>query len=291
MVDLPSHNAAFCGPCFLRYFSGQVRAAVKAQAMFGPGERILAALSGGKDSLALANELLEQDCRVSGLFVDLAIPGSSDRARAAVEDFCRARGLDLVVVDLAAEGLAIPEVKRRVRRPVCSVCGKIKRHFFNRAAARGGFEVLATGHNLDDEAARLLANTLRWDGAYLSDQGPLLPAEDGFVRKAKPLYRLTEYETACYCFLKGIEVHDAPCPYSRGATFTSYKRLLDDLEHNSPGSKFAFYDGFLNRGRPAFEAQQAGLGQGLSPCPECGSPTSGDICGVCRIRRLLRGED
>ena len=38
----------------------------------------------------------------------------------------------------------------------------LKRHFFDTAALAGEFDVLATGHNLDDEAARLLGNVLHW---------------------------------------------------------------------------------------------------------------------------------
>ena len=139
--------------------------------------------------------------------------------------------LTLQVLEMEKEGLPIPEVKAFINRPVCAVCGKVKRHHFNRIAREGGFDVLATGHNLDDEVARLFANTLRWDTAYLSDQGPMLPAAEGFVRKVKPLFRLTEFETANYAFLKGIEIHSAPCPYSGGASFTNHKKLWGELEH------------------------------------------------------------
>lgn len=287
VVGLPSHNTAFCAPCFLRFFSGQVDTAIRKQKLFTREDRILVALSGGKDSLALMLELGEQGYDVTGLHVDLAIPGSSEKARAKVEDFCAGHGFPLMVVDLEKEGLPIPEIKAGIRRPICSVCGKVKRHYFNKVASEGGFTAMATGHNLDDEVARLFANTLRWDDSYLSDQGPCLPAEEGFVRKVKPLYRLSEFETANYAFLKGIEIHSDPCPYSQGASFTGHKRIWDDIEHKSPGSKFSFYDGFLKRGRPAFAAVAEKEGFELKPCASCGSPTSMDLCGVCRVRNRL----
>ncbi|MEW5773434.1 MAG: ATP-binding protein [Thermodesulfobacteriota bacterium] len=289
-IALPSHHAGFCRPCFLEYFSRQVDKAVRGRRMFGRQDRILVALSGGKDSLALLRELRHQGYDVSGLFVDLAIPGSSDAARAAVEGFCAGLGAPLLVADMAAEGLPIPLVKERVRRPICSVCGKIKRHYFNRAALEGGFTVLATGHNLDDEVGRLFANVLRWDAAYLSDTGPVLPAENGFARKVKPLCRLTEFETAAYCFFHDIPHHSAPCPYSGGASFTVRKQLMNGLEKESPGSKLAFYEGFLERARPAFAALEQERGAALAPCVECGCPTSAELCGVCRLRRQVRAE-
>ena len=147
--------------------------------------------------------------------------------------------------------------------------------------------MLATGHNLDDEVARLTSNTLRWDRAYLSDQGPALADDEGFARKVKPLWRVTEFETANYAFLMGIENHYAPCPYSGGASFSTLKRLWMDLEDAMPGRKIDFYLGFLERGRPAFQAVEAAKGESLRPCSRCGYPTSAEVCGVCRIREAL----
>jgi len=49
-----------------------------------------------------------------------------------------------------------------------------------------------TGHNLDDEAATLLGNTIRWKTEYIARQFPVLPPRDGMVKKVKPLYRLAE---------------------------------------------------------------------------------------------------
>lgn len=287
VVALPSHNTAFCEECFYLFFTKQVETAIRRQKMFAPDERILVALSGGKDSLALMLELSLQGYDVSGLHIDLGIGESSRKARAKVEAFCQLHGLNYQVLEMEGEGLAMPEVKEHVNRPICSVCGKVKRYYFNKVARDGGYDALATGHNLDDEAARLFANTLRWDSAYLSDQGPVLPATEGFVRKVKPLYRLSEFETANYAFLKGIEIHSDPCPYSQGASFTSHKELLGELEYRSPGSKFSFYDGFLSRGRDAFQMLEKEQGDLLSPCAECGSPTSVELCGVCRIRRAV----
>jgi len=248
---------------------------------------VLVALSGGKDSLALMLELGLQGYDVAGVHVDLGIPDSSACARAAVEAFCARHGFRLICVELEKEGLPIPLVKSKIRRPICSMCGKVKRYFFNKTALDYGFPVLATGHNLDDEVSRLFANVLRWDSAYLGDQGPCLPAENGFARKVKPLYRLTEFETAAYCFLRGIDYHQGGCPYSPGATFTAHKQLWSGLEEAMPGQKIQFYEQFLVRGRQAFQSLDREFGQAVGPCTSCGFPTSAGVCGVCRLRSQL----
>ncbi len=290
VVALPSHHTGFCRSCFLEFFSRQVDKAIRRENLFTREDRILVAVSGGKDSLALMLELAEQGYNVTGLHVDLSIPNSSNKARSVVEAFCRKHNLPLIVKAMADEGLAIPKVKKRLNRPICSACGKIKRYFFNKVALDNDYNVLATGHNLDDEIARLFSNILRWDAGYLSDQGPNLPACNGFARKVKPFFRLSEFETANYAFLKGIDYHTAPCPYSGGASFTFHKTLWEDLEYEMPGRKLEFYLGFLERGRPVFARAEAESGVALAPCTTCAYPTSGGVCGVCRIREMLGAE-
>jgi len=286
-VALPSHHAGFCRDCFMVFFERQVRRAVKDHQMFTPGDRILCALSGGKDSLALASILKRLGYDVTGLHIDLGIPGSSSGARQAVERFCDQEGVDLVVADMAKEGIPIPKVKDAVNRPICSMCGKIKRYYFNKTALDHGFDVLATGHNLDDEAGRLLANTLRWDAAYLAGQSPYLPPAGGLAAKARPLYRLGEFETAAYCFFTGIEQWTAPCPYSKGASFPVKKQMMNRLDRESPGTKLAFYEEFLKSARPIFVEHMDKQAREIEPCPECGYPAAGDLCGVCRLKTQL----
>ena len=287
IISLPSHNTGFCENCFRDFFSAQVARGIETGKLFTHEDRILVALSGGKDSLSLMLELSRQGYDVTGLHIDLGIPGTSEIVRGVIERFCGRHGFKLIVKEMAREGLAIPLVKQRLKRPVCSACGKIKRHYFNKTALEEGFTALATGHNLDDEIARLFSNTLRWDVGYLSDQGPRLDGEDGFARKVKPFWRLTEFETATYAFLEEIEHHHTPCPYSAGASFTYYKGLWNQLEEEMPGRKLSFYVDFLKRGRSAFAGLEKAEGDALAPCTVCGYPTSSGVCGVCRIREAI----
>lgn len=286
-VALPSHHAGFCPDCFNLFFSRQVERAIKHFHMFSKQERVLVALSGGKDSLALFRELFVQGYNVTGLHIDLAIRNSSDHAREVVENFCKGLGAPLRVVSMAEEGLSITDVKKTIKRPICSVCGKVKRYYFNKVALDEGFTALCTGHNLDDEVGRLFSNTLRWDVSYLSDQSPALPASGGFAPKYRPLYRLSEFETAAYCFFNKIEHSTAICPYSSGASFPVRKELLNTLEEHSPGSKLNFYESFLKKAKPLFEAAEERDGATLAPCTKCGYPTSAGVCNICRFKEQV----
>lgn len=152
------------------------------------------------------------------------------------------------------------------------------------------FTVLATGHNLDDEISRLFSNILRWDVTYLSDQGPYLPASGGFAAKVKPLFRLSEFETANYAFKRYKLALGSTCPYSPGATFTYYKTLWGARQKCQAVSSI-FYLGFLKQGRPAFTRQEELDGVEIKPCTLCSYPTSGGVCGVCRIREAINSPD
>ena len=151
-------------------------------------------------------------------------------------------------VDLRDEyGFDVPHAAAATRRVPCSACGLSKRHLFDRVALEGGVDVVATGHNLDDEAAVLFGNVLRWQTEYLARQLPVLPAGNGFPRKVKPLVRLSERETAAYCVVSGIDYQVEECPMAAGNRHLGYKEALNTIEERSPGTKHDFYFGFLDR--------------------------------------------
>ena len=151
------------------------------------------------------------------------------------------------------------------------------------AARRGAYDVVATGHNLDDEAAVLFGNTLHWQTDYLGRQMPVLPARNGFPKKVKPLVRLTERETAAWCIVRGIDYLVDECPMAAGNRHLGYKDTLNAMEAQSPGSKAAFYLNFIERMAPLLADHATVEREAVHPCSECGAPTSGDVCAFCRL--------
>jgi tRNA(Ile)-lysidine synthase TilS/MesJ len=295
-VDLPSHHAAFCPDCFFVFFRGQVEEGIRRFSLFSPSDRVLVCVSGGKDSLVLWDILAELGYRTEGLHIDLGIEGYSARSREKVLAYAAARGKEPIVVDLREERVPIPEAAKRSRKEECAVCGTVKRYFFNRVAAEGKFDVVATGHNLDDEAARLMGNILHWQKDHLSRQHPLLPATgDGLVRKVKPLWRVSELETAAYGFLKGIDYVTEECPMSGDATSLVYKEAISLVEEKMPGARAAFYFGFLQERNGLFppappEGGEDGREGGEARnCALCGAPTYTEVCAYCRLKEKVAG--
>jgi tRNA-5-methyluridine54 2-sulfurtransferase len=288
IVELRRHNAAFCRDCFLRHVREQVKRAIEGLDMLDPAHRVLVAVSGGKDSLALWDVLLDLGYQADGLYLGLGIGDYSSRSADVVRSFAWERRAGLVEVDLARDyGFDIPTAGRKGSRSTCAVCGLSKRYVFNRAAREGGYDVIATGHNLDDEAATLLGNTLRWQTDYIARQFPVLEAEEGLARKVKPLYRLSELETAAYAFLRGIDYVVEECPLVAGNTQLRYKEAMNRLESTSPGTKAQFFLGYLERAAPLFAEQDA---VELASCERCGQPTTGRFCAFCRAQAQILGE-
>ncbi len=285
LIDVRRHNAAFCGDCFVHHCQEQVRRAIDGFDMIHHGERVLMAVSGGKDSLGAWELLVDLGYETDGLYLGLGIGDYSDASGRYTRAFAADRGFKLLEIDIPAEhGFDIETAAATVRRPPCGACGLSKRHLFNQAALDGGYDVVATGHNLDDEAAVLFGNVLRWDAEYLGRQYPVLPASAGFVRKVKPLVRLSEREMAAYCVIRGIDYIVEECPMAEGNRHLAYKEALNAIEETSPGTKAAFYFGFLDKASRHFLPEAAAEQAELHPCSSCGAATPGEVCAFCMLR-------
>ena len=285
VIDVRRHNAAFCPEHFVTHCREQVRRAVHDHRMLEPGDRVLVAVSGGKDSLALWELLVDLGYDADGLYLGLGIDEYSDVSIGYVRTFAEGRGLKLHEVDLRDDfGFDIPAAAAVAHKSPCGACGLSKRHLFNSVALEHGYDAVATGHNLDDEAAVLLGNVLRWDAGYLGRQHPVLPAAEGFARKVKPLVRLGEREMAAYCVVRGIDYQVEECPMAAGNKHIGYKEILNDLERRSAGAKAAFLFGFFERGHARFAEHATEEREELGSCRECGAPTTADVCAFCRLR-------
>ncbi|MCU0588585.1 MAG: adenine nucleotide alpha hydrolase family protein [Syntrophobacteraceae bacterium] len=283
---MPSHNANFCPDCFISFFETAVKRGMK-RFPVAPSTPLLVAVSGGKDSLAAWNVLHDLGFTTRGLHIRLGIEGFSDASADSVAAFAGERGLPWVEHSLEAViGFSIPEIHRRMRRKICSLCGMLKRQLLNRLSIQEGYEYVVVGHNLDDEAGRLLGNIVRNRTQYLDKQTPFLAStHPRLTAKLKPLYRLEGREIRTYCALKGIRFLEETCPLSRGATSHSFKEALQFLEERMPGTKRDFLFTFLSRQKPVASPRP------FQNCKHCGEPAFGEICSVCNLLSLLQAKD
>jgi len=284
VVYLPHHRIALCKEHYIEWFERRVERTIREFKMFSKKDRILVAVSGGKDSLSLWHALHRLGYQADGLYINLGIGEYSKLSEEKAKKFAQGLGRTLHVIRLKEVVEDIPTLKEIEKRPACSVCGNLKRYYMNKSAKELGFSVIATGHNLDDESATLMGNVLSWNLGYLQRQYPVLKEGNGFVKKVKPLCLITEKESALYALLSGIDFVEEECPYSVGASSIEYKLLLSQMEEKSPGTKLRFYLEFLRKVQPLLRQEEK---IGLKPCSICGEPTSAEVCTVCRLKQRL----
>jgi tRNA-5-methyluridine54 2-sulfurtransferase len=295
-IRMRQHRLQLCSEHFAEWIIEQTERTIVRFNMFTRADKLLVAVSGGKDSLSLWDVLWKLGYPADGMYINLGIEsegGYSDTSQEFAQRFANERGLNLRVVNVRKEfGKGVPQFARQKKwgmgRP-CAVCGMIKRHIMNQAALEGGYTVLTTAHNLDDEAALLMLNTMNWNVSMLRRASPVLEAGGGLPRKAKPFCRFYERESAAYAITRGIEYVEEECPHAGGSTQNYYKELLNKMESEHTGYKQNFYSGFLAARKELFGEKVVKDMEAGQNCPTCGQPTMrGDECSFCAMLKFAR---
>jgi uncharacterized protein (TIGR00269 family) len=292
-INMRHHKLSLCEEHYLDWLPEQVQRTIEKFKMFTDSDSFLIAVSGGKDSLALWDILNRLGYETEGLYINLGIDEGisySDQSEFLSRQFAEERDITLNIVDLKEDfGGTIPEIvstnPRAANKP-CSVCGIAKRHIMNSFALKNDFKAVVTGHNLDDETALLLSNTLNWSLDYLARGLPLLSPGPGLCPKAKPFCRVYERESAAYAFLRGIQFIQDECPFSLDNRQLYFKKYLGQWEQDMPGTKLRFYGNYLKSiSNGAFSEQRQSVKEmSEHRCTNCGQPTmSGGLCNFCRL--------
>lgn len=277
-----SDNPAECAPHFIATFEAKVKATIERFGLIGRGETIAVAVSGGKDSQTIAYILhkLYGDA-VTAIAIDEGIPGYRDQKLADLRVFCEMYGVPLRVYSFReAFGKPLNDFLSR-GAPPCRSCGVMRRHLLNKYAS--GSDVIATGHNLDDECQSIIMNLLKGNLSMMARIGPRsgVGGREGFTQRVKPLYLCTEKEIATYAFLMKFPVQFNECPHADEGFRSCVRDALNELEMVRPGTKLRLVEHFLSI-RPDADCARLRCTE-LRSCERCGSPAAGTICSTCKV--------
>ncbi len=285
IINLRSYNLPLCSEHFIERFESETKRIIKKFKMFSRQDKVAVAISGGKDSLSLLYCLNKLRFSVLGIHINLGIYKNnySDESEKFVKEFGEKFNIPVLIYNLKdKQKKGIDDVVRQKKTfKVCATCGMVKRYLMNRLALENGCNVLATGHNLDDEASRLFGNILYWQEEHIEHQSLVLPEESGLLKKVKPFTFFTEKETSLYAILNGISYIREECPYSIGAKTIKYKEILNRLEFDSPGTKLRFLKGFYSF-KKKINITSLRTFKGDKKCIKCGMPSTKEICIFCR---------
>ncbi len=286
-------NLTLCRDHFIEYFEKRVKRTIERYKMIREGERICCAVSGGKDSAVMLYVLkkLCKNVEIQALHLNLGIGDYSKKSVKKTIELCRQLDVEVEVVDIAKEyGFTIDLIKkleRKIKRPICSACGLIKRYLMNRYCYENGFDKLATGHNLDDEAANILSNYISGDIELLARGGPVQKrTHPKLIPRIKPLYEVSEKETFLYAELMHVPYLIDECPYSYGAPNLLLKTIIAEVEDARPSSRISLVRNFVKRIKPALEeytTKNTCEKHHVKECSICGMPTSTSTCAFCRF--------
>jgi tRNA 2-thiocytidine biosynthesis protein TtcA len=210
--------------------------------MLGEGDRILAGLSGGKDSLIMM-EILADRIRSLPFKVELcAIHVSVEDIGYSIntgylQDFCR----HLEVPFVHKTAYVNPD---ETEKSACFICSWTRRKIIFNYSREEGFNKLAFGHHRDDALETFLMNLL-YHGS-ISSLPYSLTMFDGRLKLVRPLLDLWESELRQYAEMSDFLKEEKKCPYDNGTKRSYTRELIDRLQADYPKSKINMFKAMGN---------------------------------------------
>lgn len=205
--------------------------------MIGDGDRILCAVSGGKDSYSMHELLTDLAKRAPVRFQVLAVnidQGHPGYPGHLLSDYMKARGHEFVMVKEDTYSIVtekIPEGKT-----YCSLCSRLRRGILYRLAVEFGCSKIALGHHRDDAITTLMLN-LVFSG-QLKAMPPKLISDDGRNIVIRPLIYCAEDDLAAFAEQEQFPILPCDlCGSQENLQRKAISKLLADLDARNPGAR------------------------------------------------------
>lgn len=206
------------------------------------GDRILIALSGGKDSLMLLRLLAARSriyrpkIQVEAAHVIMDnIPYETDRSY--LQQFCDEAGVRLHILHSSFDESTD---KRKTR---CFLCAWNRRKTLFSFAVSQGFNKVALGHHMDDILTTFLMN-ITYEGNRQTMQ-PSLALQHYPITIIRPLCLVSEADIQAEATQQGFLRQKTPCPYEQATRRTSMNEVLHQLESLNPEARYSLWHAIM----------------------------------------------
>jgi len=231
-------------------------------------DRLLVALSGGKDSTVISYLLNKWGYKVEAVIIDL---GFNKEDVSNARRFCDEQGIKLHVVKYDMRVLW--HKNKHVNK--CQTCGVIKRWLINKTARELGVSKVVTGHNQDDLVESIMMNLMMGNPALcsgLTSQGK----KNAFIQRVKPMNYVPEELIRDYAKKKGFRISYEPCPHSTDA----FRRNVKNAFKNENKENIVKY---YKKLEPLIKKKYKSTGI-IQPCTKCGEASRTGFCKACKLQ-------
>lgn len=281
-----------CKDCFIDSIEKKVIKTVRKEKLLDKGDKVLVALSGGKDSvttLEILNSFRKMNViDICAVTVDEGIANYRQDGVDIAKRHAERLGIEHKVVSLKDEyGISLDEIMQMENhKGSCSYCGVFRRTIINKAAREMGATKIATGHNLDDEVQAIIMNYLEGNVNNLGKLGAKTESKaEEFTVKIKPLREIPEREIGLYVVAKELEVHFDSCPYAMQSFRGEVSELINQLSEKHPTIKYSTLRGY-DKIKPVFK-EEFKQDYAHGRCKRCGEPSSNELCKACSFLEEL----
>jgi uncharacterized protein (TIGR00269 family) len=249
-------------------------------------EKILVALSGGKDSTLTGYLLKKFGYNIEGIHIDLKIGDYSEKCLNAVKKFCSDNNVKLHVYNVKQEmggsmcylRSAIQHRQKGKGLKNCAICGVMKKWILNKEARKLSADKIATGHNLDDEVQTFLMNIFKGSPELSANSGSLTKniSDKKFVPRIKPLFYILEDDIREYSKKRKLPVVYEKCPCALDSYRIQLRKFTDSL---SEKDKINIMKNFESVSGKIQKLKR----KGMQYCEICGEPSRNKICRMCEL--------